>query len=291
MTMIFIIALIGFLFLSTLQKSKSSDVKKLKVTASFYPLAFLAQTIGGEQVTVTNLTPSGAEPHEFEPSTRDIVKLTGEDIILLNGGGIEGYGEKIKANINSQKTEVAIIGEPFMSNSQDPHIWLDPVLYKKEAEAVSRIFVRKDPSHTSFYEANLKRLVRDLELLHTEYTVGLRNCDRTTIITSHKAFEYLAKRYKLQEVALSGLSPEQEPSAKTISDITTFAKSQRINYIFFEELMSPRIAETIAHEIGAKTLVFNPLEGLTKEDTIRGRTYLSIQKENLKNLQIALSCK
>ena len=286
-----VICIIGFLFLSKQQKLKPSNVKKLKVTVSFYPLAFLAETIGGEYVKVVNLTPPGAEPHEFEPSTKDIAQLENQDIILLNGGGIEGYEDKIKESIDPQKTSVVTVGQSLMSNSQDPHIWLDPVLYKKEAEIITTVFIQKDPSHSLFFTNNMKQMIRDLDTLNTEFIQGLRSCKQKNIITSHKAFGYLAGRYGLREISLAGFSPEQEPSAKAFADVATFVKNNQIHHIFFEELVSPRIAETIARETGAQTLVFNPLEGLTKEDKTKGKTYLSIQKENLKNLQIALNCK
>lgn len=270
---------------------KPTNTKKLKVTVSFYPLAFLAETIGGKQVQVTNLTPPGAEPHDFEPSTRDIVELEKQDIIFLNGGGLEGYVDKIKGNINMKKINVVIVGQSLMNNVQDPHIWLDPVLYKKEAEIITNTFMQKDPTNSSFYTENMQRLAKELDQLDNEFKKGLMNCNQKNIITSHKAFGYLAYRYGLREVALTGLSPEQEPSSKTLVEVATFAKTNKIGYIFFEELVSPTIAETIANEIGAKTLVFNPLEGLIKKDIIVGKTYLTIQKENLKNLQIALECK
>jgi len=283
---------ISFILLSgKVQTTKQSDTKKLKVTTSFYPLAFLAQTIGGQQVIVTNLTPPGAEPHDFEPNTRDIVQLEMQDIILLNGGGLEGYTDKIKENIDPKKTSLAIVGQPLMNDPQDPHVWLDPVLYKKEAETISGLFIQKDPSHTVIYTANTQKLIQKLDTLNIEFERGLSDCKQKNIITSHKAFGYLAKRYGLHQIALAGLSPDQEPSSKTLADVATFAKANKIGYVFFEELVNPDIAYTLAREVGAQTLVFNPLEGLTKQDYAAGKTYLTIQRENLMNLQIALDCK
>lgn len=289
-----LILIIGVsIFFVSSKKSQRKNIaqKKVTIVASFYPLAFLAQRIGGEYVEVVNLTPAGAEPHDFEPSTRDIVELEKQDIILLNGGGLEEYAEKIKANINVKKTTLIKVGESLMSNPIDPHVWLDPILYKKEAEIIANVLIQKDPQHSKIYIENVQKLMSELELLNSEFTKGLSNCKQSNIVTSHKAFGYLANRYNLHEIALTGLSPEEEPSSQALAEISTFAKKNKIGYIFFEELVSPAIAETIANEIGAKTLVFNPLEGLTKEDVAAGKTYVTVQKENLKNLQIALECK
>lgn len=283
---VFLVVGAGLLFLIS-KKQHSTDTDKLKVTTSFYPLWYLVDRIGGEYVSVTNLTPVGSEPHDFEPSTRDIVALEEQDLIVLSGGGLEGYAKKIQ---DTAKNQVILVGEKLMSDPKDPHVWLDPVLYAQQAETVGQTLMKLDPPNAKTYEANTKRLVDDLKGLHEEFVAGLNNCKQQNIVTSHSAFGYLAKRYGLKQVALAGLSPDEEPSSKTLSEITTFAKDNDIHYIFFEELVSPQIAETIANEIGAGTLVFSPLEGLTKDDVLRGKTYLSVQKENLENLKKALSC-
>jgi len=275
---------------------KSSNPKqlngnKLKITTSFYPLFYLAEQIGGDNVIVKNLTPAGAEPHDFEPSARDIAQLSNQDLILLNGGGLEGYSQKIKDSIDVNKTKMIFIGESLMKDSKDPHVWLDPVLYKKEAEIIADALIEIDPINSNLYIRNVKKLSSMLDGLDLEFKKKLSNCEQKNIVTSHKAFGYLAVRYGLHEIALAGFSPEQEPSTKTLIEVTKFAKANNIRYIFFEELVSPSIAQTIAKEIGAQTLIFNPLEGLTKEDVFARKNYFSAQRANLINLQIALQCK
>lgn len=272
------------------KKQPTNDTKKLKVTTSFYPLSYLVERIGGGYVSVTNLTPVGSEPHDFEPSTKDIVALEEQDLIILSGGGLEGYARKIQDNVHKSKTQVLLVGEKLMSDPKDPHVWLDPVLYMKQAEMIGETLMKIDPLHAQTYELNTKQLTNDLRRLDEEFVSGLSNCKQKNIITSHSAFGYLANRYGLKQVALAGLSPDEEPSSKTLSEITTFAKNNDIDYIFFEELVSPHIAKTIANEIGAGTLVFSPLEGLTKDDVRMGKTYLSVQRENLENLKTALNC-
>ena len=263
---------------------------RLKVTTSFYPLAYLAETIGGAQVTVTNLTPPGAEPHDYEPNTQDIARLTTQDVLIFNGGGLEAYTDKIKANIDPAKTTFLVVGAPFMTNPKDPHVWLDPVLYQKEARLIADAFIQKDPAHRTLYTERLQALSQQLDNLNAKFIMGLHSCSQKNIITSHQAFGYLAQRYGLTQIALAGLSPDQEPSPQTLADVAAFAKAHAIRYIFFEALVSPQIADTVAQEIGARTLVFNPLEGLTKQEVAAGKTYLTVQEDNLKNLQIALSC-
>jgi len=290
-----IILVIGGLVLAVLlnkvELKTPSGTTKIKVTVSFYPLEFLAQTIGGQYVTITTLTPPGAEPHDFEPSTRDIAQLTSQDIILLNGGELEEYADKIKENIDPAKTNLIFAGNPFMNDPKDPHVWLDPVLYKKEAELVAAVFAQSDPEHAKFYASNMQKLSAELDGLDGQFRRGLENCTQKEIVTSHKAFGYMAQQYGFEQIALAGFSPDEEPSSKTLADVATYAKTHKINYIFFEKLVSPAIAETVAREVGAKTLVLDPLEGMTKSDKQSGKTYFTVQKENLHNLHIALDCK
>lgn len=281
---------IAFFLNKNISNSKQFNSNKLKVTTSFYPLAFLAEQIGGDKVIVTNLTPPGAEPHDFEPGTRDIVQLENQDIILLNGGGLEGYANKIKENIDPKKTKLVIVGQPLMSDQNDPHVWLDPILYKKEAKIITETLIKIDPVNLKMYIANAQKISDMIDELDLEFKKKLSDCRQKNIVTSHKAFGYLASRYGLHEFALAGLSPEQEPSSKTLVEVATFAKIKKIRYIFFEELVSPSIAQTIAREIGAQTIIFSPLEGLTKEDVIAGKNYFTVQRANLMNLQIALAC-
>jgi len=263
----------------------------LKVTTSFYPLQYLVEQIGGNYVMITNLTPVGSEPHDFEPSAADMIHLASQDMIVLNGGGLEGYVEKVRTNSKSTKTTVLVAGERYMSDPKDPHVWLDPLLYQKEGELIASALMKKDPAHASYYQSRFKALSDTLSELDQEFSKTLSSCDQHAIITSHAAFGYLAKRYGMRQVALAGLSPDQEPSTKTLIDVASFAKSRKIRHIFFEELVSPRIADTIAHEVGAQTLVLNPIEGLTDDQKRSGENYVTLQRKNLKNLQVALSCK
>ena len=283
-----------FLGIATTPKSQT---KKLQITASFYPLYFFASQIGNDLVQVQNITPAGAEPHDYEPTTQDIARIENSDLLILNGA-VESWGDKIKDNLKGKKTKVAVAGEGLLTqqlteNGQttlDPHIWLSPPLAKKETEKISAGIISVDPQHSQVYQDNEKKLATKLDQLDAEYKTGLANCKQKDIITSHAAFGYLASTYGLNQVPIAGLSPDQEPSAKQLAEVANFAKQHNVKYIFFEKLVSPKLSETIASEIGAKTLVLDPLEGLTEDDIKSGKDYFSVMQDNLKNLQLALQC-
>lgn len=272
-------------------------VGKLSVSTSFYPLYFFSSQIGGEKAVVTNITPAGSEPHDYDPTTRDIARITDGDMLVLNGS-VEAWGNKIQENLKGTSVTTVTAGKGLLTKQlnengekmSDPHVWLDPTLAKKEVTAITKGFIAIDPTNSSYYEANQKELEQKLDTLDQSYTTGLASCKSRTIITSHAAFAYLADRYNLTQVAIAGLSPDEEPSSQQIAQVADFAKKNTIKYIFFESLVSPKLSETIASEIGAKTLVLDPLEGISDDDIKQGKNYFTVMADNLKNLQIALQC-
>ncbi|MFH0863717.1 MAG: zinc ABC transporter substrate-binding protein [Candidatus Gottesmanbacteria bacterium] len=277
----------------------ASKNKKIQVVASFYPLYFFASQIGGDKVDVANITPSGAEPHDYEPSTQDIAHIERASILILNGGQLEAWGDKVKEDLKSKNVEVVTAADGLVTQNvqeegqlmKDPHVWLDPVLAKNEVQKITQAFIKVDQTNITFYQANEKSLESKLDLLDQSFKAGLQDCQQKNIVTSHAAFGYVASRYGLNQVPISGLSPDQEPSPKQLADVAQFAKTNNVKYIFFETLISPKLSETIAKEVGAKTIVFNPLEGLTSDEQSAGKDYLSIQQDNLANLRVALECK
>lgn len=277
----------------------TSQDKKIQVVASFYPLYFFASQIGGDKADVANITPAGAEPHDYEPSTQDIAHIDKASILILNGGQLEAWGDKVKEDLNGKNVEVVTAADGLANQDvqeegqlmKDPHVWLDPVLAKKEVQKIAQAFVKVDPANTVFYEANEKILENKLDSLDQSFKAGLQDCQQKNIVTSHAAFGYIASRYSLKQVPISGLSPDQEPSPKQLADVAQFARANNVKYIFFETLISPKLSETIAKEVGAKTIVFNPLEGLTSDEQAAGKDYLSIQQDNLASLRVALECK
>lgn len=272
---------------------------KIKATASFYAVYFLARQIGGDKAEVLNITPAGAEPHDYEPSAADMAAIENSRIVFLNGGGLETWGNDVQKTLDPKKTVVIVAGNGLTNLQKDeegktitdPHIWLDPELMQKMADAVLAGFVAADPDNRDYYENNASELKSKLATLDEEFRHGLANCAKKEIITSHSAFGYLAARYGLKQVSVAGLSPEEEPSPQQLAQIAEFAKGNNVKYIFFEALVSPKLSETIANEIGAQTLELNPIEGLDADEAAKGDDYITEMQKNLVNLQIALECK
>lgn len=280
--------------------------EKLRIAASFYPLAELARQVGGDRVEVINMTPAGVEPHDYEPTPRDIIKIRSAKVFLFNGGNTDAWAEKIQEDLKKRGVEVVNMSETLAKSGEllkgqevveesekagfDPHFWLDPVLMQKQAIVVRDVLIKVDPGNAEYYTKTAADYLTQLAALDQKYREGLAHCQIRDVITSHAAFGYLARRYNLNMIYISGLSPDEEPSPRRIADIARLARQKNIEYIFFEPLTSPKLAQTIAQEVGAKTLVFNPLEGLTDEEVQAGKNYISIMEENLKNLRIALRC-
>ncbi|MFE6691499.1 metal ABC transporter substrate-binding protein [Streptomyces sp. NPDC057743] len=305
-------AVLGLVTLSACSPTASgrSDDGKLKVTASFYPLQFLAEQIGGSHVEVSNLTKPGVEPHDLtltakqtaqldesgaivylkglQPAVDDSVKQSGvkhiadaAELTSMEAHGTEVDGHHHTTGDNSSHSEA----EP----GQDPHVWLDPVKFAEVAKGVNKTFGQADPKNKAAYQKNTDELVKKLDALNTEFKDGLKNRASDTFITTHAAFGYLAERYGLVEEAISGLDPESEPSANRIKELHTLAQSHHVSTVFFETLANPATAKTLAGDLHLKTDVLDPLEGIT--DKSRGKDYFSVQRANLAALQKALGTK
>lgn len=292
-------ATIVFVFYNKKVSAPSESDGKTTVTASFYPLYFLAREIGGDKADVKDITPSGAEPHDYEPTAQDIARIEKSRLLIINGGGMEAWADSIRQNINPERTSIVVAGEGLDTRklagegktAADSHVWLSPVLAGRMADKIAQGLSAADPANKDYYFANLSALRSKLDDLDQEYRKGLENCERKDIITSHAAFGYLAAEYGLNQVPIAGLSPDVEPSPQEIARIVKFAKENNIKYIFFESLVSPKLAQTIAAEAGVETLVLNPIEGLSDEDLAQGKTYFTEMENNLTNLKIALQCR
>lgn len=278
-------------------QSKTIESNKLRVVGSFYPIAHFVKQVGGDNVTVTNITPAGAEPHDFEPTARDIVKVNQAQLFIYNGNDLDPWADKAKDDVISNGGAVLKISDSITSLQSsdqetplDPHFWLDPILVQQEVNLIRDALVKVDPAHSADYQQNAQRYSDQLTKLDNQYKIGLADCQLRDIVTSHAAFGYLAKRYGLNQISITGISPEEEPAPQQLAEIAELAKQIGIKYIFFEELVSPKLSETIAKEIGAKTIAFNPLEGLTDKQIKEGKTYITEMKSNLANLKTALIC-
>jgi zinc transport system substrate-binding protein len=264
-------------------------------------VAHFAEQVGKDHVSVTNITPAGAEPHDYEPTPGDLTTLNQAKLVILSGSGVDTWGDKLQPDLEKKGVKVVKMSDHITllptsdpaeaaTMPNDPHFWLDPNLAQAEVAQIRDALVSIDPGHKDDYTKNAADYIAQLAILGHDFQGGLKTCALREGVTSHAAFGYLAKRYNMTIYPISGLSPDQEPSAKQLADLTNLIKQKHISYIFYETLVSPKLSETLATTTGAKTLVFNPLEGLKDDEIKAGKTYLSVMRENLQNLRTALQC-
>ncbi|MFE4455587.1 metal ABC transporter substrate-binding protein [Streptomyces sp. NPDC056796] len=309
--------------LTALSACSSSDAAegggdgKLDVVASFYPMQFLAEEIGGSHVSVTTLTKPGAEPHDLELSPRQIGGLGDADYILFLKGvqpavddavaqagvkntvdaakltTLENHGSEVGHDHGHEEGEEHEGEEHGHEEGEeaglDPHIWLDPVKYAEVAKGVGKSLEKADPDHAADYRENTDTLVSELNALDTAYRTGLKDTATRTFITTHSAFGYLAERYGLTQEGIAGLDPEAEPSPARIDEIHSVAAKNKATTVFFETLASDKTAKTLAKDLGLETGVLDPLEGIT--DKSAGADYIEVMKSNLAALEKALGAK
>jgi zinc transport system substrate-binding protein len=276
-------AVVGLVVL-TLAPTRANASSRTAVVASFYPLAWAAQQVGGDRVSVTNLTPAGAEPHDLELNPDDIDKVLDAKLVVELGHGFQPAVEQAAESRDGPTVQLLTRG------TKDPHIWLDPVRMATIVRTVQRELTKVDPTGRASYARNAQRLQRELTDLDARYRDGLAHCERSVIVTAHEAFGHLAKRYRLRQEGVAGLSPDAEPDAQRLGQLADLVKRLGITTVFTEELVSPRIADTLAREAGVTTQTLNPLEGLTDTELQHGDDYLSVMDQNLTKLRTALGC-
>jgi zinc transport system substrate-binding protein len=272
---------------------------RLAVVASFYPMYEFSRHVGGTRVTVRNLVPAGAEPHDFEPTPRDVIAMTEARAVVYNGVGLEPWVQRLLPTLPARVVRInASAGLPLATATsgedrgrQDPHVWLDPVLAQRQIDNILAGLVGIDLGGRAIYQANADAYKAKLQALHAQTRRTLGACRKKVFVAAHDAFGYFAARYGLTQVAVSGLEPEAEPSAAKIREILRVVRQHNLRVIYYETLASPRVAATIARETGARTLVLNPIEGLTDEELQEGKDYISVMQENVRNLTVGLDCR
>ena len=291
-------------------ESTSDASSAIAVVAAFYPLEFVATAIGGDLISVENVTPPGVEPHDLELTPSQVATLDDADLLLYISGfqpaleeaaqqsppaelmdllSIEGLNLLTATEDGHNHGAVATATEEVASDKEiasDPHVWLDPERLVVVAKAVASKFAEVDPDNSEVYATNLTAFVAQLESLDQKFLIGLASCERDLIVTSHAAFSYLADAYGLSQEAIAGLSPESEPTPKRLNEIGKEAKADGTTTIFFETLASPKVAQTLADDLNIEAAVLDPLEGVSE-----GQTYFSIMESNLEALRKALNCK
>ncbi len=290
----------------TAAAENGQEGEKLQVMASFYPMYDFAQKIGGDCVTVTDMVPAGTEPHDWEPAAKDIAGLENADVFVYSGAGLEYWAEDILQNIQNKDlvTVEASEGITLLTaeeegsheaedghdhGSYDPHVWLDPMKAKEEMANIRDAFSAADPAHAADYEANYQENAEKLDALDTKYRETLDKCSKKEIVVSHEAFGYLCSAYDITQMGIEGLMPDSEPDPARMAEITDFVREHDVRVIFSEELVSEKVAQTIAKETGAEVETLNPLEGLSEAELAAGADYFSVMEDNLTKLAAALA--
>jgi len=284
---------------------------KLNVVASFYPLEFIAKTVGGDAVHVTTLTAPGVEPHDLELTPKQVGHIAEAKLVLFEGNLQPAVDEAIDQNAKKSAFDVASAASleatgadfeehpedgsgpavkpaAYSEDALDPHFWLDPVRYGDVVKAITEKLVETDPANTAGYRERSAAMLADVTKLDNDFKTGLANCKLKTFVTSHQAFAYLAKRYGLQMVGIAGFTPDAEPTPQRIREVQDIVRDQKVSTIFYEELVSPKVAESIARDVHVKTAVLSPIEGLS--DANSQESYLSLMRANLQELRKANSC-
>ncbi|MBB5791950.1 metal ABC transporter substrate-binding protein [Jiangella mangrovi] len=284
------------------------------VAAAFYPLAFVTQQVAGDHATVENLTQAGGEPHDLELTGRQVGEIADADLVVYLAGFQPSVDEAIEQNAEDRAVDVAGLVE-LLDNPEDhgdehaeeehaededheghdhgdlagdPHIWLDPTNLEPIAAAVADRLAEADPDHADDYHANADALTTELEALDQEFEAGLAQCTQRVFVVAHEAFGYLAHRYDLEQVGISGIDPEAEPSPERLAEVHDVVRAEGVTTILYERLVSPDVAETLANDLGVEAAVLDPIEGLT--DDTSDQDYFSLMRANLEALRSANGC-
>ena len=280
--------------------SAATHDSKLKVVASFYPMADFAQKVGGDHVDVTNLVPAGTEPHEWEPSSSDIKTIQGSDVFIYNGADMEGWVDDTLDSTDTTKTTVCKASDGIKlrmagdtdgdeAGQHDPHVWLSPKNAKAELKNIERALIKADPDNKADYQANYKKYAKKFDALDQKYADVLSKTKGHSIVVSHEAYGYLCDEFGLTQKPITGMDAEGEPDAKAMAQIVRFIKDNNVKTVFGEDLVSQKVAKTIADETGAECVQLNPVEGLTDKQLKDGEDYLSVMNDNLDKLVKALN--
>ncbi|MCB5956093.1 metal ABC transporter substrate-binding protein [Enterococcus sp. CWB-B31] len=284
-------------------KPATDKQDQITVMTTFYPMYNFTKEIVGDEGTVELLIPSGTDAHDFEPSAKDIAKVSDADLFVYNSNEFETWAEDVISNINQNSVKIveASKGIDLMesddhdheeeeeehdhSHEVDPHVWLNPVLVQKEVETIRDALVSKYPDKKEVFEANAAAYLEKLQTLDAEYRTAFAAVENRTFVTQHAAFGYLAKEYGLIQESISGISPDQEPSPSRLAELKKYIDEHQVKVIYFEATASSKVAETLAKETGVELSVLQTLESLTEEEQQSGQDYISVMQENLEALK------
>jgi zinc transport system substrate-binding protein len=297
-TILILVLAIASLLQACGEEAGNGSDQHVSVVASFYPLTFVAERIGGECVDVTNLTPPGIEPHDIELSPNAVESIATADVVLYLGGGFQPAIEDAVRDASGEAVDLLGVVSTSPAEGEmaaeglivDPHVWLDPGRFALIVEAAADAIDRAGAASSCDVAGAAASLRADLATLDDDFRTSLGGCERDLIVTNHAAFGYLASAYGLRQEAIAGLEPETEPSARRLAGLIELVKHEGVTTILTEELVSPDVAETLADEVGLRTAVLYTIEGLTDEESAAGEDYLSLMRKNLETLRGALAC-
>ncbi|HGH4039592.1 metal ABC transporter substrate-binding protein [Enterococcus sp. C76] len=299
----------ALLFAACGNTNKEADKKEdLTIVTTFYPMYDFTKEIVGNEGNVKLLIPAGTEPHDFEPSAKERAEISDADVFVYNSSDMEFFVDSLKDSVDSKQTLMieAAKGIDRLESQEadeheeseeghdhaheyDPHVWLDPVLAIKEVRTIAGELGEKYPDKKEIFTKNADAYIKKLEALDQKYSEELKNATNRTFVTQHAAFAYLANQYNLEQVAISGVSPDQEPTPSRLAELKEFVKKNNIKVIYFEENASSKVAETLSNETGVKLEVLNPLESLTNEQIKAGENYISVMEKNLEALKESIN--
>lgn len=311
---------------TSIQNEKASKLDdQLHIVTTFYPMYEFTKKIAKDEAQVELLIKSNIDPHDWEPTPKDMAMIQKADILIYNSPYMETWISSIQESLDKNQPLFieASKGIPLMEGVEndyhkeddhqgegtgdeeketnhneeahgkghaqlDPHVWLGPLLAQKEVQTITDALVKKDPKNKDYYQSNSQEYIQKLKDLDELFRNTLQNVSSKEFVTQHAAFGYLAKEYGLIQVPIAGLSPSEEPSPSKLAELKEFAMEHHINMIYFEETTSPKVAKTLAAELGAETEVLNTIEGLSKGDQEKGLSYIEVMKNNLRSLEKSL---
>ncbi len=290
---IFLFFFLSFIFCVTINFSYGQT--KIQVITSIFPLQEFAQEVGGKQAEVNFLLPPGAEPHTWEPKPSEVLKIAQADIFIYIGAAMEPWADKVAKAASGKKLHLLDLMRSLSLSEKeqkiDPHIWLDFALDLKIIDLIAATLSKIAPDQAAYFQQNAHEYQEKLKNLDRKYQKMLTNCrQRSLILGGHAAFGYLAQRYGLQQIALSGINPNAEPTPKRMAEVIAIARKEKAKFIFAEEMVNPRLAKALAKEAGVQILILNPGANLTKKQRAAKVTFLDLMERNLDNLKKGLAC-
>ena len=286
-----------------------TNTPQITVAASFYPIEEIVRNIGGTHVNVVELTPAGQGAHDVQLTAKQLSVLSSASAVFYISDGFQPDVEKAVASLPKSVVPVDLLqtvtlldvvaqldgteGETdgeVLASGKDPHVWLDPANMIAMTIAVTDSLSQLKPEFATEFSAAAKSYIAELQALGSEIDTKLATCESRALVTSHRAFAYLAKRADIRQVAIAGVNPEEEPSAKSLEAIASFARANKVSTIFFETLLPADLAKTLADKVGATADLLDPIEGISSEDLASGASYISIQRDNLSRIAKGLRC-